>query len=152
MLEDKLFFYNIRERWIDNYSIMRDYSMAKVPFPQRDISGDLIYRATVQKLYDQGTGRFSENEIRASRREVWKGVNAFLEESQKSVKLDECFWVLGGDKPTEADATVYGFIVSTLVADSGPESKHLVRSECPAAVEYAARIHRRYFPEYEMWD
>jgi hypothetical protein len=151
MLEDKLFFYIIRERWIDNNSIMCDYAMAKVPFPQRAISGDLIYKANIKKLHDQGTGRFSEDEICSFRREIWTVVNAFLEESRNTVRSEECFWVLGGAKPTEADATVYGFIVSTLIADAGPESKRLVQSECPAAVDYATRIHRQYFPDYEMW-
>jgi hypothetical protein len=152
LLEDKLFFYNIRERWINNYYTMRDYSMAKVPLPRRAILGYLGYRANVRKLHDQGTGRFSEDEIHAFRREIWESVNALLEESRKSVNPDECFWVLGGAKPTEADATVYGFIVSTLVANAGPESKQLVQTKCPAAVEYATRIHRRYFSDYEMWD
>jgi hypothetical protein len=152
LLEDKLFFYNIRERWINNYYTMRDYSMAKLPLPRRAILGYLGYRANVRKLHDQGTGRFSEDEIRAFRREIWESVNALLEESRKSVNPDECFWVLGGAKPTEADATVYGFIVSTLVANAGPESKQLVQTKCPAAVEYATRIHRHYFSDYEMWD
>jgi hypothetical protein len=26
-----------------------------------------------------------------------------------------------------------------------------VQEKCPAAVEYARRIHERYFPDYEMW-
>jgi hypothetical protein len=152
LLEEKLFFYNVRERWINNYYTMRDYSMAKVPFPRRAILGYLGYRANVRKLHDQGTGRFSEDEIRAFRREIWESINELLEESRKSVEPDECFWVLGSAKPTEADATVYGFVVSTLIADAGPESKQLVQAECPAAVEYATRIHRCYFPDYEMWD
>jgi hypothetical protein len=152
MLEDKLFFYNIRERWIDNYYIMRDYSMAKVPFPQRAIYGYLGYRGNIRKLHDQGTGRFSDDEIRAFRKEIWESVNAILEDSRRVAKEDECFWVLGGQRPTEADATVYGFAVSTLVADSGPESKQLVQKECPAVVEYATRIHRHYFPDYKIWN
>jgi hypothetical protein len=151
MLEDKLFFYNIKERWIDNFSKMRDYSMAKVPFPERTTMGDVALRGIVQKVHDQGTGRFSDDEIRAFRKEIWLSVDAFLEDSRKTTNAEECFWVLGGEAPTEADATVYGFIVSTLVAESGPESKHLVQTECPAAVEYAMRIHRRFFPDYESW-
>jgi len=151
MMEEKLFYYNIRERWIDNYYTMRDFIMAKVPFPQRAIFGYLGYRQIVRRLHDQGTGRFSEEEIRSFRREVWESVNALLAHSRKTADGDECFWVLGGDEPTEADASVYGFIVSTLIADAGPESKKLVQTECPAAIEYATRIHHRYFPDYEIW-
>jgi len=59
---------------------------------------------------------------------------------------------LGGKKPTEADTTVFGFIISSLVATAGPVNEQLVQNECPAAVEYARKIHERYFPDYEMWD
>lgn len=152
MLEEKLFFYIIHERWVNNYYTMRDYTMAKVPFPQRTIYGYLGFRDIVRKLHDQGTSRFSDAEIHAFRREIWESVNAFLEDSRRSATTDRCFWVLGADEPTEADATVYGFIVSTLIADAGPESKKLVKNGFSAVVDYAERIHRRYFPDYEIWE
>jgi hypothetical protein len=151
MLEEKLFFYNARERWVDNYYTMRDYSMAKLPFPQRYVFGLLAHRAILRTLHGQGTGRFSSEEVHVFRKQIWESVNAILEESRRRAKPKECFWVMGGEKPTEADATVYGFIISAVVADAGPVSKRLVQEECPAAVEYATRIHERYFPEYEMW-
>ncbi|KAL1800513.1 hypothetical protein ACET3X_000855 [Alternaria dauci] len=152
LLEEKLFFYNSRERWIDNYYTMRDYVLAKVPFPQRIISGNLAYRAIVRKLQDQGTGRFSDDEIRSFRTEIWDTVNGLLEDSRASANDSDCFWVLGGHKPTEADATLFGFTVSALVADAGPESRELVKTKCPAVVDYATRIHHRYFPDYHMWE
>lgn len=34
---------------------------------------------------------------------------------------------------------------------SSPESKEVVRS-LPAVMDYATRIHERYFPDYEKWD
>lgn len=151
MLEDKLFFYVARERWIDNFYSMRDYSMAQLPFPMRVIVGNMAYRGILRTLHGQGTGRFSDDEICAFRKEIWESVNAFLEESRRHATPNECFWVLGGAKPTEADATVYGFIVSALVSYASPKNKQLVQEECPAAVEYAKRIHERYFPDYEMW-
>jgi hypothetical protein len=150
MLEDKLFFYNTRERWIDNYYTMRDYSLAKVPFPQRTLFGYLAYRGIVRRLQDQGTGRFSDQEIRSFRQEIWESVNAFLVDSRKDARSGECFWVLGGKNPTEADSTVYGFIISTLIADASPESQRVVQA-FPAVVDYATRIHSHYFSDYEMW-
>ncbi|KAH4929110.1 thioredoxin-like fold-containing protein [Parastagonospora nodorum] len=152
MLEDKLFFYNARERWVDNFYTMRDYSMAQLPFPQRYIFGYMAYRAILRTLHGQGTGRLSAEEVHSFRKEIWESVNAILEESRRRAAPSECFWVLGGKKPTEADTTVFGFIISSLVATAGPVNKQLVKEECPAAVEYARRIHERYFPDYEMWD
>ncbi|KAH5636355.1 thioredoxin-like fold-containing protein [Parastagonospora nodorum] len=151
-LTDKLFFYNARERWVDNFYTMRDYSMAQLPFPQRYIFGYMAYRAILRTLHGQGTGRLSAEEVHSFRKEIWESVTAILEESRRRAAPSECFWVLGGKKPTEADTTVFGFIISSLVATAGPVNKQLVKDECPAAVEYARRIHERYFPDYEMWD
>jgi hypothetical protein len=151
LLEDKLFFYNARERWIDNFYTMRDYAMAGVPFPQRYFFGYMAYRGNVKKLQDQGTGRFSADEISTFRRDIWEAVNGLLEESRRLAREGKCFWVLGGSEPTEADATMYGFAVSALVADAGPKSRDLVKADMPAVVEYATRIHQRYFPDYQLW-
>jgi hypothetical protein len=83
----------------------------------------------------------------------------------------EPFWFLGAKEPTEVDATLYGFIVSVLIctayvsplhlsylcdrlADekhSAPESQSIVR-KFPVLIDYASRIHDKYFPEYEKWD
>ena len=37
------------------------------------------------------------------------------------------------------------------VLHRAPESQELVRS-FPAIVDYATRIHERYFPDYERWE
>jgi hypothetical protein len=106
MLENTLFMYNARERWIDNFYIMRDYAMAGVPYPLRYFIGYMAYRGNVRKLQDQGVGRFSDKEVRDFRRDIWEAVNGLLEDSGRKVGEGNCFWVLGGSKPTEADATM----------------------------------------------
>lgn len=73
-----------------------------------------------------------------------------LEESRRSAKPGECFWVLGSNEPTEADATVFGFVISVLVCDAGPESKELLKGSFPTVVDYAERIHKRWFTDYEL--
>jgi hypothetical protein len=57
---------------------------------------------------------------------------------------------LGGERPTECDTTVFGFISSALVAESGPESREFVRG-LEEVVEFARRIHGKWFGEYEIW-
>ncbi|KAF1843512.1 uncharacterized protein K460DRAFT_433157 [Cucurbitaria berberidis CBS 394.84] len=131
LLEYKLFFYNAHERWTNNY-----YTV----LPQRYLFG-----------YFQGTGRFMDGEIHTFREEIWAGVHVILEDSRRKATQGECFWVSGGDEPCEADATVYGFAISALVSDSGPMGGDLVKSECPAVLEYATKIHQRYFPDHEVW-
>ncbi|KAJ4987858.1 glutathione s-transferase [Stagonosporopsis vannaccii] len=153
LMEDKLAFYDTHERWVKNYYVMRDHAMGKLPYPARVIAGTLAYRGIVQRLHEQGTGRFNDAEIIAFTTEVWQAVNGLLESSlEKQEEKDECFWVLGCNQPSEADTSVFGFVVANLVSDSAPWSRNLLMKEFPTTVEYAKRIHMRYFPDYQMWD
>jgi hypothetical protein len=72
----------------------------------------------MQTLNGQGTSRYTRDEIMTFRREVWEAINELLMASRTTVKggpNGNPFWVLGGEGPTESDATLFGFIVSVLV-------------------------------------
>ncbi|KAH6662781.1 hypothetical protein B0J14DRAFT_495535 [Halenospora varia] len=150
LLEEKLYFYHTWERWGQNHYTMRDHILQAVPYPMRVIIGYMIYRGTVKTLNGQGTGRYSAEEIASFRAEIWQSTNALLSASKfkSSDRLEEPFWVLGGPEPTEADTTVFGFITSVLICTACPDSQKLVKSY-PAILEYAGRIHDKYFPDYE---
>lgn len=153
LMEDKLAFCDMHERWVKNYYVMRDYAMGKLPYPARAIAGTLAYRGIVQRLYEQGTGRFSDAEIAVIAKEVWEAVDGLLGASlEKQPEKDECFWVLGGKEPSEADTSVFGFVVANLVSDSAPWSRDLLKKEFPTTIEYGRRIHKKYFSDYQMWD
>lgn len=119
LLEDRAYFYGTREKWCDNYPAMRDGVLAAVPWPIRALVGWLAYRGVSSALYGQGTGRLEDEEVLHLKKEAWESINALLEESMasrvESTEERDPFWVLGGPEPTEADATVYGFIVGALV-------------------------------------
>ncbi|KAK3984638.1 failed axon connections [Cladorrhinum sp. PSN332] len=149
LLEDKLYFYLVRERWMDNYYVMRDGVLGGIPFPLRVVVGNLAYRSVKSALWGQGTGRYTEQEVRRMREEVWEGLSGLLAEVRR--EGDRPFWVLGGDEPTEADATVYGFVVGGLICSAGPETQKTVRS-FPILVEYARRIREAYFSDYDLWE
>ncbi|KAL1594331.1 hypothetical protein SLS60_010090 [Paraconiothyrium brasiliense] len=151
LLEDKLYFLQGRERWVQNYYTMRDHALWSIPYPMRVLIGLLAYRANVNRLYGQGAGRFSDAETRALIEDVWSGVSRLLEDSRRKAGDGECFWVLGGQEPTEADATVFGFVVSNLVCDAAPDTRRLLKGDFEICVEYAKRVHRAWFPDYEMW-
>jgi len=75
----------------------------------------------VKIFHGQGTGRFSDEEVRVPREDIWTRLNGLLGESRRQRKGEECFWCfwcLGGDEPTSCDATVFRFISSVLVATS----------------------------------
>ena len=103
---------------------MRSNILAALPYPIQIIVGLLAYRGVMRTLNGQGTARFSAEEIRAFRRQIWEDVNALLVASRAKAKKaadddDEgTFWVLGGEGPSEADATVFGFVVSAMVCEA----------------------------------
>ncbi|KAL2168872.1 hypothetical protein VTG60DRAFT_6774 [Thermothelomyces hinnuleus] len=153
LLEDKLYFYQVRERWIDNYYAMRDSVLGFMPFPVRFVVGLLAYRNVKNTLHGQGVLRFTADEAQALRLEVWESVNAMLLESRNKAReagRDGPFWALGGAAPTEADATVFGFIVASLNCKQAPTTKEIIRS-FPVVMDYARRIHDQYFSDYERW-
>ncbi|KAI1200138.1 hypothetical protein F5X97DRAFT_101598 [Nemania serpens] len=152
LLEDKLSFYHAWERWTQNYYTMRDHVLWPIPWPLRVVVGSLVHRNVVAALHGQGTGRLGADEIAAFRREIWASFADLLLESRvrqaRPADSAEPFWVLAGPEPTDADASLFGFVVSTLLATAGPGSQADVKS-FPVLLEYARRIKERYFPEYE---
>ena len=98
-----------------NYYTMRDHILSALPWPMRVLVGNLIYRSSTKALHGQGTGRYAADEIRAFRREIWESINGLLVSSTPRTAGNSPFWILGEEQPTEADATLFGFIVSVLI-------------------------------------
>ncbi|CAI6090091.1 hypothetical protein V2G26_006427 [Clonostachys chloroleuca] len=153
LLEEKLYFYTVREKWEDNYVTMRDGALAAVPWPIRIVVGWVAQSTLLRTLYGQGSGRLDDQEISLLRGEVWDAVDGLLLEARpkSSGAGKEPFWFLGGALPTEADASLYGFITASLVCTACPVSTDIVKSY-PVLMDYVGRIHDAYFPDYERWD
>jgi len=154
LLEEKLYFYHTWERWGEHYYQMREYILSALYYPMRVVIGLLIYRKMTQTLHGQGTSRYTSDEIRSFRHEIWEGINDLLISARTMAMAsanNRPFWVLGGEGPTESDATLFGFIVSALVCTACPESQSLVKG-FPVILEYAGRIHDVYFPNYLKWE
>jgi len=113
---DLIWLSQTRERWTENYYTMRDHALSAIPYPIRVLVGLLIYRSTAQTLHGQGTGRYTDDEIQNFRVEVWEAVNDLLAASKTKAHDEGLFWILGGDEPTEADAALFGFVVSGLIS------------------------------------
>lgn len=106
------------ERWIDNYYIQRDEVLHAKPLVLKILIGNIIHRKIVQTVHLQGCGRFTSEEQKAFRHEIWETLEAMLAEQRKAAEGNEPFWCLGGQNPTEADSVVFAFICTTLVARS----------------------------------
>ncbi|KAF5507756.1 Failed axon connections-like protein [Colletotrichum aenigma] len=152
LLEDKLYFFQNHERWHENYETMRNKVLAALPYPVQLLVGLLAYRGVTRTLYGQGTGRFSTEELATLRRAVWDNINALLAEARLTApNVTTPFWLQGGAEPTEADATVFGFIAAGLVCDAAPDTREVIQAY-PVLVDYAKRIHDRYFDDYASWE
>ncbi|KAJ5177091.1 uncharacterized protein N7482_002968 [Penicillium canariense] len=150
LLEDKLYFYQCHERWVLNYYAMRSKILAALPWPIQVIVGNIVYNKNVRTMEGQGTLKFSTAEIASFRHEIWDTLNNYVKATAHAEDQDGPFWILGGDGPTDADAVLFGFIASSLVCIAAPDTMSKVKS-CPALVDYARRIHDKYFPDYEIW-
>lgn len=98
---------------------MRDHVLSAIPWPARLLVGRIKHRGFHRSLYAQGTMRYSRREARAAKEEVWRSVSGALEAvwpraGSRGVDSREPCWFLGGDGPTEVDATLFGFLVSVL--------------------------------------
>ncbi|KAK8006926.1 hypothetical protein PG989_000916 [Apiospora arundinis] len=154
LMEDKLYFYGVRERWQDNYVTMRSTVMSAIPYPLQLVIGLLAYKKTTASLNGQGTGLLTHDQMMELQEEGWEALNAQLaqarQQSNAASRPDEPFWILGGQQPTEADATLMGFIVAGLSCTAAPAGGKVIRSHS-ALVDYSSRIHNRYFSDYEKW-
>ncbi|CAM1502704.1 Fc.00g074800.m01.CDS01 [Cosmosporella sp. VM-42] len=151
LLEDKVYFYGVREKWWDHYEVMRSNALGSIPWPVQWLVGLFAYRAASTMLHGQGTGRYTHEEVAVFKHEAWEGVNSLVSEAKKASKSGKGpFWILGGEEPTEADATLFGFIASALVCDAAPATRQIVQV-FPDVVDYAERIYEKYFPDYQKW-
>lgn len=131
-----------RERWTQNYYTMRDHVLSSIPYPLRVVVGHLVYRNMTHTLHGQGTGQYTDDEIGSFQREIWDCISGVLSEAKENnitgddESDDGPFWLLAGTEPTEADAALFGFIISTLVCTAyvGCPNNQLARFLCDDGV------------------
>lgn len=148
---------------------MRSAALAALPWPVQVLAGLFIYRQVIGKLKGQGTLSFTDEEISSFRQDIWEHLNALVAAAHaKHGTREGPFWVWGSSAPTEGDAVLFAFIAPGLVCDAYalfPQAVWLVLADCisapasreiiqryPALVNYARRIHDKYFPDYELWE
>ena len=107
----------MRERWLENFYTQRDKALYSIPYPFRVVVGCLVHRSVTSTLHGQGVGRLTREEVRSLKTEIWQTLDSLLEQRIREAPYEEVFWVLGGKQPTEADATLFGFIVSVLASE-----------------------------------
>ncbi|GKT91566.1 glutathione S-transferase [Colletotrichum tofieldiae] len=140
--------------WRGQYEMMwHDGPFAHFVWGAKQISTQAARGYVNSQLWFQGVGRYNDEEVKAFASEVIMSLNGFCETSLSKLSLDsresrEPFWILGGQRPSEADFIVYGNLATILGTNVNPVHAALIR-EKPALVEYVGRIHERFFAEYK---
>lgn len=143
----------MRECWMDNYYSQRDQALGAIPYPIRIFVGQRVYGIVTRTLHGQGCGRLSSEEVDGFRREIWNSFEDMLEPVARQHEQqpgNEPFWLLDGEGPTEADVTLFSFVAGIMAGSAVPGSQALIRS-LPSVMEYASRIHDKYFVDYQKW-
>ncbi|KAK1455023.1 hypothetical protein CMEL01_03783 [Colletotrichum melonis] len=154
MLEDRAYFLILYERWRGQYEMMwHDGPFSHFVWGAKQISTQAARGYVNSQLWFQGVGRYSDEEVKTFATDVVMSLNGFCETSLSKLSLDsresrEPFWILGGQRPSEADFIVYGNLATVLGTTVNPVHAALIR-EKPALVEYMGRIHERFFSEYK---
>lgn len=107
------------EKWVDNFYIQRDEVLRSKNVGLKYMIGLVAQWRFTQTLHLQGSGRFSGEEQKTFRHEIWRTLEDMLVERQATAEDEiQPFWCLGGQRATEADAVVFGFISTGLLASS----------------------------------
>lgn len=93
---------------------MRTCILWALPYPAQVLAGFFVWRSVKAAVDGQGTGRYSVDEVRTFRRELWNSLEVMVVEAEKRRSGDQPFWILGGDQPTEADTSLFGQIAAHL--------------------------------------
>lgn len=100
---------------------MRDRGpFANLPGGIRHVVVAFVFRYARFMLYMQGTGRYAADEVARLRDEAIGALADFAEAARGRRGEDEDgvrrpFWILGGEKPSEADFTLFGYLSGMLV-------------------------------------
>jgi len=95
---------------------MRDIGpFSYFPWGVRHFVASVAFLYVKMMLFFQGTGRHKPDEVRHFTEEAIDALAGFAEAARAKAKGEGPFWIMGGDKPTEADFTLFGALAGYLV-------------------------------------
>jgi len=136
MCEDHLYFGLLHMRWMDDANFETGVAriFASIPAPVRPMVKAFVRRGTRKRLHNHGLGRHEDAAIEAfAIRDV---------EALARLMGDRPFMM--GDRPSGADATVFGMLAALSVPPLNSPIRDAVRGHANLA-SYCDRILERYF-------
>lgn len=139
LCEDHLYWIVVKQRWLDDANFERGPSVffKSIPALVRPVIVSMIRRQVKRNLHGQGFGRLNEAEGRAVLLRAYTEIDAYLEGRD----------FLGGVQPCGSDATVFAFLMSTLVPTlfTGYPTDEV--RKFPVLAAYVARMQARFYPK-----
>lgn len=145
VLEDHFYFCAVMDKWVFGKRSDILNNMAPLPGPSflhnfflGRVAGNLK-----KQCEGQGIGRHSPEQIRAMAKEDLKTVSDYLGEEKPFMM---------GDRPTEIDCVVFGFltgILYTVTEDDEADLPKYVETECANLKAHHDRIKEKYYSDWE---
>lgn len=142
LMEDNLYWAVARVRWLDRGNFDRGPAQffRRVPAPMRGLVEHLARSKVRQMLWNQGAGRYSDDELTAL---ASHGVGAIAD-----ILADKPY--LMGARPCGADATLFAF-ASALMSPVFETPIRAAAEARPNLVAYLARMRQAYFPDFAFF-
>jgi len=136
LVEEYLYWIIVYSRWIDSryWPQVKESFFAEFPWLLQSILPAILRKQVRRRLYEQGLGRHSREEIYGFAQRTLGSLADFLG--------DKTFYM--GDRPTKIDATMYAFLANIIQVDLDTELKSLAMSH-RNLVAYCDRMREQIF-------
>lgn len=132
MAHDHLYWAQVRTRWEDHPTVIRDAFFGAIPRPLRDLVFAMVARQVRSALHGQGLGRHARDELRVL---VEQDLDALV------TRLGDAAFLFG-DHPTSVDLSVFPVLLNLLAPDVPTDLQRSVQAR-PSLVAYVARCEAR---------
>lgn len=138
MCEDHLYWIVVKQRWLDDGNFARGPAIffKSIPGFVRPLIVGMVRRGVKRSLHGQGFGRMSEDEGRALLSRGYTEMAHYLD--------GRAFF--GGTQPCGSDATMFAFLMSTLVPTIFEGYPTEEARKFPALAAYVERMKALYYP------
>lgn len=138
MLEEKAYWCTLYFRWVDDagWAQVKPLFFGDMPAPLKWFVPTLVRRGTRDAVFKQGTGRHGPDTVLAMAGECLACASALIGEGP----------YLFGDKPCSTDATLYGFLAQTTLADIDTPVNKLA-SDFPNLKRYCENFRDTYYAD-----
>jgi glutathione S-transferase len=141
LLEDSLMPGIAYFRWVDaeGWPRFRDRVFRGIPWPLSKIIPAMLHRKQKRRLWDQGVGRHS-------RQEIFSIMRRDLQSISHALSSEQYFW---NNQVSTLDCIAFGIVGNLMTEDCVGEFIDM-RNEFPKLVKYIQQLKSQYFPDIEQ--